>query len=44
MDLILAATGMVVASPLLLSYGWVRLTSPGPALFRQVHRDYARRE
>jgi lipopolysaccharide/colanic/teichoic acid biosynthesis glycosyltransferase len=44
-DLILAATGMVVASPLLLLiYAWIRLTSPGPGLFRQVRVGAGQRE
>ncbi|NEA30349.1 sugar transferase [Streptomyces sp. SID13031] len=37
LDLILALTGMVLAAPVLLAiYGWIRLTSPGPGLFRQA--------
>ncbi|MEV8376339.1 sugar transferase [Kribbella sp. NPDC056861] len=37
LDLILALTGMVLASPVLLGiYLWIKLTSPGPGLFRQV--------
>jgi lipopolysaccharide/colanic/teichoic acid biosynthesis glycosyltransferase len=45
MDLILAATGMVVASPLLLLiYAWVRLSSAGPGLFRQVRVGAGQRE
>jgi lipopolysaccharide/colanic/teichoic acid biosynthesis glycosyltransferase len=45
MDLILAVIGMVVASPLLLLiYAWIRLTSPGPGLFRQVRVGAGQRE
>jgi lipopolysaccharide/colanic/teichoic acid biosynthesis glycosyltransferase len=45
LDLILAATGVVLASPLLLLiYAWIRLTSPGPGLFRQVRLGAGRRE
>jgi lipopolysaccharide/colanic/teichoic acid biosynthesis glycosyltransferase len=37
MDLVLAAIGVVVAAPLLaLLYVWIRCTSKGPGLFRQV--------
>jgi lipopolysaccharide/colanic/teichoic acid biosynthesis glycosyltransferase len=36
-DLVLAAIGVVVAAPLLiLLYAWIRCTSKGPGLFRQV--------
>jgi lipopolysaccharide/colanic/teichoic acid biosynthesis glycosyltransferase len=45
MDLILAAIGMALALPLLLLiYAWVRLTSPGPGLFRQVRVGAGQRE
>jgi lipopolysaccharide/colanic/teichoic acid biosynthesis glycosyltransferase len=45
MDLILAAFGMALALPLLLLiYAWVRLTSPGPGLFRQVRVGAGQRE
>ncbi len=45
LDLVLAATGMVVAAPALLAiYLWIRLTSPGPALFRQVRLGAEQRE
>lgn len=36
-DLLAAATGLLLLAPLLLALAlWVRLDSPGPALFRQV--------
>ncbi len=36
-DLIAAGIGLIVLSPLLLSLAlWVKLDSPGPALFRQI--------
>ena len=36
-DVILAAAGLLLLSPLLLALAlWVRLDSPGPALYRQV--------
>lgn len=45
LDLILAFTGVVVASPLLLLvYLTVRLTSPGPGLFRQVRLGAGQRQ
>lgn len=45
LDLILAFTGMVLAAPVLLAiYLWIRLTSPGPALFRQVRLGAGQRE
>jgi lipopolysaccharide/colanic/teichoic acid biosynthesis glycosyltransferase len=45
LDLILAFTGVVVASPaLLMIYVMIRLTSPGPVLFRQVRLGAGRRE
>ncbi|MDX6262115.1 MAG: hypothetical protein QOH84_3803 [Kribbellaceae bacterium] len=45
LDLILAFTGMVLAMPVLLGiYLWIRLTSPGPGLFRQVRLGADQRE
>ncbi|MDX6282438.1 MAG: hypothetical protein QOH03_3509 [Kribbellaceae bacterium] len=45
LDLILAFTGMVLAMPILLGiYLWIRLTSPGPGLFRQVRLGADQRE
>jgi lipopolysaccharide/colanic/teichoic acid biosynthesis glycosyltransferase len=45
LDLILALTGMVLAMPILLGiYLWIRLTSPGPGLFRQVRLGADQRE
>ncbi|MFI5706748.1 sugar transferase [Kribbella sp. NPDC051620] len=45
LDLILAFTGMVLAMPILLGiYLWIRLTSPGPGLFRQVRLGAGQRE
>jgi lipopolysaccharide/colanic/teichoic acid biosynthesis glycosyltransferase len=45
MDLVLAAIGMVVAAPLLaVLYVWVRCTSRGPGLFRQVRLGAGRRQ
>ncbi|TDO48553.1 lipopolysaccharide/colanic/teichoic acid biosynthesis glycosyltransferase [Kribbella sp. VKM Ac-2527] len=45
MDLTFAFTGVVLAAPLLLViYAWIRLTSPGPGLFRQVRVGAGRRE
>jgi lipopolysaccharide/colanic/teichoic acid biosynthesis glycosyltransferase len=45
LDLILAFTGMVLAMPVLLGiYLWIRLTSPGPGLFRQVRLGAGRHE
>jgi lipopolysaccharide/colanic/teichoic acid biosynthesis glycosyltransferase len=44
-DLLLAFTGMVLAAPVLLGiYWWIRLTSPGPGLFRQVRLGVDQRE
>ena len=44
-DLFLAFTGMVLAAPVLLGiYLWIRLTSPGPGLFRQVRLGADQRE
>lgn len=45
LDLILAFTGMVLASPVLIAiYLWIRLTSPGPVFFRQVRLGADQRE
>ncbi len=45
LDLMLALTGMVLAAPVLLAiYLWIRLTSPGPGLFRQVRLGADQRE
>jgi lipopolysaccharide/colanic/teichoic acid biosynthesis glycosyltransferase len=45
LDLILAFTGMVLAMPVLLGiYLWIRLTSPGGGLFRQVRLGADQRE
>jgi lipopolysaccharide/colanic/teichoic acid biosynthesis glycosyltransferase len=45
LDLILAFTGMVLAAPVLIAvYLWIRLTSPGPGLFRQVRLGADQRE
>jgi lipopolysaccharide/colanic/teichoic acid biosynthesis glycosyltransferase len=44
MDLVLGSVGLVLVSPLLVLIGAVvRMTSPGPALIRQVRLGYRRR-